>query len=86
MSDQPLFVPVKQGTVSASLRIFRTPSGARTAVAFSSPMRLATVLGADQHSVRLSEAALRGMLRELGITGIVVDPAGTMTATTVGAA
>ncbi|MEV4383859.1 SAV_915 family protein [Streptosporangium sp. NPDC049644] len=73
-----LYVPVRQGAFSTSLRLFRTASGKRTAVAFTSPMRLAKVLGSDQHWVRLSEPALRSMLKELDTVGIVIDPAGTM--------
>ncbi|MGV9306011.1 SAV_915 family protein [Nonomuraea sp. NPDC003727] len=80
MSDVPLCVPVRQGRFSASLRLFRTASGSRTAVAFSSPLRLAQVLGTRQPWVRLSEPALRGMIRDLGVTGVVVDPAGTTAA------
>ncbi|MFI6903877.1 SAV_915 family protein [Nonomuraea sp. NPDC050394] len=81
-----LFVPVHQGRFSASLRLFRTASGKAIAVAFSSPLRLAAVLGSEQTWVRLSEPALRGMLRDLDVTGVVVDPAGVMARTTAGAA
>ncbi|MEZ0075927.1 SAV_915 family protein [Planotetraspora sp. GP83] len=80
MTEVPLFVPVHEGAFAMSVRLFRTASGKRTAVAFSSPMRLAKVLGAGQRWVRLSEPALRQMLRDLDVIGIVVDPAGTMPA------
>ncbi|WP_157249225.1 SAV_915 family protein [Nonomuraea typhae] len=86
MSDVPLFVPVHEGRYSSSLRLFRTAAGKRTAVAFTSPLRLARVLGSEQHWVRLSEPALRGMIRDLDVVGIVVDPAGTMARTNSGAA
>ncbi|MFI6316732.1 SAV_915 family protein [Nonomuraea sp. NPDC050556] len=72
------FVPVRVGAVGTSLRLFRTASGKRTAVAFTSALRLAKVLGADQRWVRLSEQALRGMTSDLDVIGIVIDPAGTM--------
>lgn len=86
MSDVPLFVPVHQGRFSSSLRLFRTAAGRRTAVAFSSPLRVAAVLGSEQAWVRLTEPALRGMLRDLDVTGVVVDPAGVMARATAGAA
>lgn len=54
------FVPVREGAFSTSLRLFRTASGKRTAVAFTSAMRLARALGPDQRWIRLSEQALRG--------------------------
>lgn len=86
MSEVPLFVPVRQGRFSASVRLFRTAAGKKTAVAFTSPLRLAKVLGSEQQWVRLSEPALRGMLRDLDVIGVVVDPAGTMTRPAAGAA
>ncbi|WP_248963193.1 SAV_915 family protein [Sphaerisporangium perillae] len=63
-----------------SLRLFRTAAGKRTAVAFSTPLALARVLGTEHRWIRLSETALRHMLTDVGVTGIVVDPAGTMPA------
>ncbi|MBP2706195.1 SseB family protein [Microbispora sp. RL4-1S] len=79
MSDQPLlYVPVRPGACALALRLFRTPSGRRTSVAFTSSPRLARVLGTEQPWIRLSEPALRGMLKDLGVAGIVIDPAGTM--------
>lgn len=86
MSEVPLFVPVRQGRFSASLRLFRTAAGQKTAVAFTSPLRLARVLGSGQQWVRLSEPALRGMLKDLDAIGVVVDPAATITRPTAGAA
>ncbi|MFG2073829.1 SAV_915 family protein [Nonomuraea maritima] len=78
MSEPRWCVPVKSSGRALSLRLFRTPAGRRTAVAFTSPLKLAKVLGPDQRWVLLTAPALRGMLAELGVTGIVVDPAGTM--------
>ncbi|NAS26549.1 hypothetical protein GT755_33345 [Herbidospora sp. NEAU-GS84] len=72
--DVPLFVPVRKTGCADALRVFRTPDGARTAVAFTSPVRLALVLGADQPWIRLCEPALRSLLRDIGISGIVLDP------------
>jgi hypothetical protein len=79
MSEVPLFVPVREGAFTTSLRLFRTVSGRRAAAAFSSPIRLANVLGADQRWIRLSEHALQRMINDLGVLDIVIDPAGTMT-------
>jgi hypothetical protein len=79
MLQDPLYVPIHQGGFAVSLRLFRTASGKKTSVAFSSPLRLARVLGTDQDWVRLSEPALRSMLQDIGVVGIVIDPAGTMT-------
>ncbi len=75
--DVPLFVPVRNSGCADALRVFRTPDGARTAVAFTSPVRLALVLGADQRWIRLCEPALRALLRDIGVTGIVLDPQAT---------
>ncbi|MEV1169105.1 SAV_915 family protein [Nonomuraea sp. NPDC049784] len=79
MSEPRLCVPVTVGTCASTLRLFRTASGKRTAVAFSSPLKLAKVLGAGQQWVLLTAPALRGMIAELDVIGIVIDPAGTMT-------
>ncbi|MER6006228.1 SAV_915 family protein [Nonomuraea angiospora] len=79
MSEPRLCVPVTVGTCALTLRLFRTASGKRTAVAFSSPLKLANVLGPDQRWVLLTAPALRGMIAELNVIGIVIDPAGTMT-------
>ncbi|WP_214321874.1 SAV_915 family protein [Nonomuraea sediminis] len=86
MPEPRLFVPVRMGAYGSSLRLFRTASGKRTAVAFSSPVRLAKVLGTRQQWVQLTEPALRDMLTDLDVIGIVIDPAGTMSRITRGAA
>jgi hypothetical protein len=78
MSEVPLYVPVRESAFSMSLRLFRTDSG-RRAAAFSSPMRLAKVLGAGQRWIRLTEPALRRMIEDLDVAGIVIDPTGTTT-------
>ncbi|MGW4644720.1 SAV_915 family protein [Sphaerisporangium sp. NPDC004334] len=78
MGDPLLVVPVREGTATVSLRLFRTAAGVRTAVAFSSPLALARVLGPAQRWIRLSAPALRHMVADLGVTGIVLDPAGTL--------
>ncbi|MGI5153772.1 SAV_915 family protein [Microbispora sp. CA-102843] len=76
MLEKPLYVPVRRSTFSLALRLFRTAAGKRTAVAFTSPFRLARALGGDQDWIRLSEPALRGMINDLNVIGIVIDPAG----------
>jgi hypothetical protein len=78
MSEPRLFVPVRVGRFATALRLFRTASGKQTAVAFSSPFKLAKVLGTGQQWVVLTAPALRGMIAELDVVGIVIDPAGTM--------
>ncbi|MEU6721846.1 SAV_915 family protein [Nonomuraea sp. NPDC046802] len=77
MSEPPLFVPVRERAGALSLRLFRTAAGARTAVAFTSPLRVAAVLGAGQQWVRLSEPALRSLIAGLDVAGILLDPADT---------
>ncbi|MBB5776331.1 SAV_915 family protein [Nonomuraea jabiensis] len=79
MSEPRLFVPVRVGTCASALRLFRTASGKRTAVAFTSALKLADALGAGQPSVLLTVAALRSMIAELDVIGVVIDPAGTVT-------
>ncbi|MEW9533959.1 SAV_915 family protein [Microbispora sp. NPDC049125] len=83
-SPHLLFVPVHAGTVTQSLRLFRTAAGKRTAVAFSSPARLMKVLGADQPWTCLTEPVLRGLIADLDVIGVVFDPAGTMPAQPAG--
>ncbi len=75
-AQPPLVVPVRVGAVTQSLRLFRTVNGTRTAVAFSSPARLMAVLGSDQRWIHLSESALRKMIEDLDLEGIVIDPSG----------
>ncbi len=72
--DVPLFVPVRNSGCANALRVFRTPGGARTAVAFTSPVRLALVLGADQPWIQLCEPALRSLVNDIGIRDLVIDP------------
>jgi hypothetical protein len=52
----------------------RTPLGHRTAVGFTSPARLGSVLGPRQSWVRLGEPALRALAAPLGVTALTVDP------------
>ncbi|MGW2281817.1 SAV_915 family protein [Streptomyces sp. NPDC001770] len=74
----PLFVPVRSGSArcpsSVRARFFRTPLGARTAVAFTSESRLVATLGAGQQWVRLCEPALRDLAAPLGVRTLTVDP------------
>jgi hypothetical protein len=77
MLEDPLYVPVHRCAFSLALRLFRTTAGTRTAAAFTSPLLLTKVLGGDQNWIRLSEPALRSMINDLGVIGIVIDPAGT---------
>ncbi|MGW2593641.1 SAV_915 family protein [Streptomyces sp. NPDC001515] len=69
-----LYVPVRCGHPADRIRLFRTPLGARTAVAFTSAPRLTRTLGRRQDWTRLSEAALRSLLAPLDGVGLVVDP------------
>ncbi|WP_405443151.1 hypothetical protein OG373_37150 [Streptomyces avidinii] len=71
----PLYVPARPGGAHVVVRLFRPPLGARTAVGFTSPERLAATLGTAQPWIRLSEAALRAMARPLGASLLTVDPA-----------
>ncbi|WP_244177847.1 SAV_915 family protein, partial [Streptomyces atriruber] len=57
----PLFVPVRPGPAGCVARLFRTPVGGRTAVAFTTPRRLSAALGPRQAWIRLSEPALRSL-------------------------
>ncbi|WP_375155368.1 MULTISPECIES: SAV_915 family protein [Streptomyces] len=70
----PLFVPVRPGPAGCVARLFRTPVGGRTAVAFTTPQRLADELGARQPWIRLSEPALRSLTEPLGVARVTVDP------------
>ncbi|MFC7645957.1 SAV_915 family protein [Streptosporangium lutulentum] len=71
-------MPVRSAGGVLGLRLFRTPAGDRTAVAFTSRDRLTKVLGGDQEWTWLCGRALRGMVEDLGGVGVVVDPAGTV--------
>ncbi|MFD0888268.1 SseB family protein [Streptosporangium algeriense] len=76
-NDPPLLVPARAGRGSMALRLFRTATGERTAVAFTSRDRLVRALGEGHAWMWLTERALRRMLEDLGVSGIVIDPAGT---------
>ncbi|MFF4183319.1 SAV_915 family protein [Streptomyces sp. NPDC001691] len=69
-----LFVPVRPGPARCAARMFRTPLGDRTAVAFTTRGRLAATLGPDQAWIRLAEPALRALVEPLGVTAVTVDP------------
>ncbi|MFD7641946.1 SAV_915 family protein [Kitasatospora sp. NPDC059795] len=69
-----LVVPVRPGPAGLTVRVFRTPLGDRTAVAFSGVPRLVAVLGPDQPWVVLAEPAVRALFAPLGVTALTVDP------------
>ncbi|WP_327066213.1 SAV_915 family protein [Kitasatospora sp. NBC_01302] len=69
-----LLVPVRSGPLGHTARLFRTPLGDRTAVAFSSRERLTAVLGEAQPWIALAEPALRALTEPLGVTTLTVDP------------
>ncbi|MFB7342030.1 SAV_915 family protein [Streptomyces hydrogenans] len=69
-----LCVPVRPGAHGVTARLYRTPVGARTAVAFTTPERLRATLGGDQPWIPLSEPALRALTRPLGVRALTVDP------------
>ncbi|MFE9680950.1 SAV_915 family protein [Streptomyces sp. NPDC006285] len=69
-----LYVPVRPGPCGCTTRLFRTPLGRRTAVGFTSELRLAATLGGDQPWIRLGEFALRTLIAPLGVTLVTVDP------------
>ncbi|MGW1746975.1 SAV_915 family protein [Streptomyces sp. NPDC002092] len=70
----PLFVPVRPGPSGCVTRVFRTPLGDRTAVAFTSESRLTATLGPGQAWIRLAEPALRALTEPLGVTTVTMDP------------
>ncbi|MEV7286286.1 SAV_915 family protein [Streptomyces sp. NPDC093252] len=70
----PLYVPVRPGPSGCAARLFRTPLGERTAVAFTSERRLTATLGVGQPWIRLAEPALRALTAPLGVTALTVDP------------
>ncbi|MGY6019384.1 SAV_915 family protein [Streptomyces spinosirectus] len=70
----PLFVPVRPGSSGCTARLFRTPLGERTAVAFTSVRRLTATLGPGQAWIRLAEPALRALTEPLGVTRLTLDP------------
>ncbi|GHH70821.1 hypothetical protein GCM10018793_05450 [Streptomyces sulfonofaciens] len=70
----PLYVPVRPGPSGCATRLFRTPLGGRTAVAFTTERRLTAALGPRQAWIRLAEPALRALTEPLGVTALTVDP------------
>lgn len=71
----PLYVPVRPGPAhAATLRLFRTAPGIRTAVGFTDAGLLAAVLGADEPWIVLSEPALRALAEAVGVTRLTLDP------------
>ncbi|GAA2721349.1 hypothetical protein GCM10010315_43920 [Streptomyces luteosporeus] len=71
---KPLYVPVRPCPWGFALRVFRTPLGTRTAVAFSSRRRLSDCLGPGVAAVRLSLPAVRALAAPLGVREVSVDP------------
>ncbi|CAL9616072.1 hypothetical protein SUDANB15_05715 [Streptomyces sp. enrichment culture] len=71
--DGPLYVPVRPGRGCLVTCFFRTPSGRRTAVAFTTSVQLLATLGRDHHWIRLSATALRSLTSPLGCA-VTVDP------------
>ncbi|MFG1810404.1 SAV_915 family protein [Streptomyces sp. NPDC049040] len=71
---RPLYVPVRTGPAGLVVRLWRTPVGTRTAVAFTTDQRLRGALGPCQPWIRLSESALRRLAEPLGATSLTVDP------------
>ncbi|WP_327288186.1 SAV_915 family protein [Streptomyces sp. NBC_01198] len=71
---RPLYVPVRRGPAGLVVRLWRTPAGTRTAVAFTTDQRLRSALGPCQAWIRLSESALRRLAEPLGATSLTVDP------------
>ncbi|MGW6206214.1 SAV_915 family protein [Streptomyces sp. NPDC055089] len=69
-----LFVPVRRGPAGCCARLFRTPLGVRTAVAFTDETRLTRTLGRQQAWIRLSEPAVRALVAPLGVLDLTVDP------------
>ncbi|MFF7585984.1 SAV_915 family protein [Kitasatospora purpeofusca] len=67
-------VPVRSGPLGCAARLFRTPLGDRTAVAFTSEQQLVGVLGPTQAWITLAEPALRALVAPLGVTLLTVDP------------
>ena len=69
-----LCVPVRPVTHGCAARLFRTPLGGRTAVAFTTPGGLRAVLGPDQSWIALAEPAVWALVRPLGVEALTVDP------------
>ncbi|CAL9614428.1 hypothetical protein SUDANB6_05715 [Streptomyces sp. enrichment culture] len=69
-----LYVPVRSERHCCVTCLFRTPSGRRTAIAFTTCARLLATLGQDHPWIRLSVTALRALTAPLGCGTITVDP------------
>ncbi|MFJ5829467.1 SAV_915 family protein [Streptomyces sp. NPDC093089] len=69
-----LCVPVRPGSGRCVTRLFRTPVGGRTAVAFTGPARLRAALGETQPWIVLAEPALRALVEPLGVRELRIDP------------
>lgn len=69
-----LLVPVRSGPLGHTVRLFRTPLGGRTAVAFTTEQRLTAALGPAQPWIALAEPALRALAEPLGVLALTVDP------------
>lgn len=72
--NRSLYVPVRRGPAGDVIRLWRTPFGTRTAVAFTTDRRLRSVLGPCEPWIRLSESALRGLAEPLGALRLTIDP------------
>jgi hypothetical protein len=73
-AGRSLYVPVRRGPAGDVVRLWRTPFGTRTAVAFTTDRRLRSVLGPTQPWIRLSETALRRLAEPLGANLLTIDP------------
>ncbi|MCF3102467.1 hypothetical protein IPZ58_12850 [Streptomyces roseoverticillatus] len=69
-----MYVPVRPCACGFALRVFRSPLGARTAVAFTTERRLFDVLGPGQPAIRLALPAVRALAAPLGVDLVSVDP------------
>ncbi|MQW74525.1 hypothetical protein GHK92_01415 [Nocardioides sp. dk4132] len=70
-----LLVPVHHAASGvATLVLARRPDGVRTGVAFASVAALERALGVGQPRLAMGLSALRGMLAEVGVHGVQVDP------------
>ncbi|MEV0646762.1 SAV_915 family protein [Phytomonospora sp. NPDC050363] len=77
--DEPasvLYVPVRPARLidAVVVRTCRLREGGRVAFAFTALDRLVAAMGDTQSWIRLSEPALRTMLKPLGVYRIQVDP------------
>jgi hypothetical protein len=69
-----LVVPVRTRSGMAAIQCVRLPTGQPVGVAFTSESRLASVMGAGQPWILLSQAAMKELLEPIGVTRIQVDP------------